>query len=272
MATAIQTVTVAEAVADELRRRLFAGDYPPGTALRDTELAVEFEAARPTVRAAVQHLVASGLLERGRGRSATVPVFAPGDVVDLYRVRESLELAAVRLVVENAASLTAMEQAVTALRSLPKHASWRRIANAEIEFHRALFATSGSPRLSRAFDLVADEFRLLVAQLRPEGRDPELAAAEHGELLLVLRVGRIRPATAAWRAHLAEARLLVLRLLGDGRVGPSAHADESAHPDGSAHPGSSAQREPSARTPRQQPPDPGEPTVKTRPNRSRRRR
>jgi DNA-binding GntR family transcriptional regulator len=238
-------------VADELRRRLLAGEYQPGSPLRDTTLAAEFDAARPTVRAAVQHLVANGLLQRGRGRSATVPVFTTEDAVDLYRVRESLELAAVRLVVERACSLTPMEQAVIALRNLPKQTSRHGIADAEIEFHSALFVSAGSPRLARAFDTVADELRLLVAQLHPLSRDSEEVTSEHAELLLHLRAGRIRPAVAAWRAHLDEAQQVVLRALADRR--PARSQPGSANPSGAnpastdsthANPGHSQPRRP----------------------------
>ena len=40
----IEPVSVAEAVANELRRRLLAGEYPGGKELRDTELTEEFGA------------------------------------------------------------------------------------------------------------------------------------------------------------------------------------------------------------------------------------
>src|SRR5258708_1329494 len=67
----IETVSVADAVANELRRRLLAGEYPGGKELRDTELTEEFGAARPTIRAAVQMLVAAGLLKLHLGPCST---------------------------------------------------------------------------------------------------------------------------------------------------------------------------------------------------------
>ena len=81
---------MADAVADELRHRLLAGHYRGGEQLRDTELSAEFGVARPTVRAAVQMLVADGLLVRGRGRSAEVRSFTAEDAVDLYRLRRPM--------------------------------------------------------------------------------------------------------------------------------------------------------------------------------------
>src|SRR3954451_20944144 len=110
----LQITTVADAVASELRRRLLAGDYHGGQELRDTELSEQFGAARPTVRAAVQMLVADGLLERGRGRSARVRSFTAADAVDLYRLRRPIQFAAVRLVIEDKRPLDAVGAASAA--------------------------------------------------------------------------------------------------------------------------------------------------------------
>src|SRR5260370_39560028 len=115
----IEPVSVAEAVANELRRRLLTGQYPGGKELRDTELTEEFGAARPTIRAAVQMLVADGLLERGRGRSARVRSFTAFDAVDLYRLRRPIELAAVRLIIEGNRPLTAIGTAPSPFAPLP---------------------------------------------------------------------------------------------------------------------------------------------------------
>src|SRR5689334_8285730 len=105
----VETVTVADAVADELRRRLLTGQYQGGEQLRDTELAQEFGVARPTVRAAVQMLVADGLLERGRGRSAQVRSFTAEDAIDLYRLRRPVEAVAVEMVVAQIRPLDGVE-------------------------------------------------------------------------------------------------------------------------------------------------------------------
>jgi DNA-binding GntR family transcriptional regulator len=107
----LETITVADAVVAELRRRLLAGEYAGGEELRDTDLTLEFGAARPTVRAAVQTLVADGLLERGRGRSARVRSFTAADAVDLYRLRRPIELAAVRLVLQDQPPLDRVHRA-----------------------------------------------------------------------------------------------------------------------------------------------------------------
>ena len=83
----IEPVSVAEAVANELRRRLLAGEYPGGKELRDTELTEEFGAARPTIRAAVQMLVADGLLEATDDVIVLVAVWVDPNASDETAVR-----------------------------------------------------------------------------------------------------------------------------------------------------------------------------------------
>src|SRR6266704_3927264 len=173
----IEAVSVADAVANELRRRLLAGEYPGGKELRDTELTEEFGAARPTVRAAVQMLVADGLLERGRGRSARVRAFTANDAVDLYRLRRPIELAAVRLIIEGKRPLAEVKRALDGFIALPDEVSWDLVADRDIAFHRSVLAAAASPRLLRTFDSVGTELRLLVAQLRPAYRGAQELAA-----------------------------------------------------------------------------------------------
>ena len=209
----LQVVSVADAVANELRRRLLAGEYAAGQELRDTELADELGAARPTVRAAVQTLVADGLLERGRGRSARVRSFTAFDAVDLYRLRQPIEAAAVRLIIDQARPLAGLQSALDAFAALRDDVSWDVVADHDIAFHRAMFTAAGSPRLLRAFDGVAAELRLLIAQLRPAYRGARELAAEHAVLLRVLQAGQLSPAIEAWYEHLDSAERFFLDLI-----------------------------------------------------------
>ena len=209
----LQVVSVADAVANELRHRLLAGDYAAGQELRDTELADELGAARPTVRAAVQTLVADGLLERGRGRSARVRSFTAFDAVDLYRVRQPIEAAAVRLIIDQARPLAGLQSALDAFTALRDDVSWDVVADHDIAFHRAMFAAAGSPRLLRAFDGVAAELRLLIAQLRPAYHGAHELAAEHAALLRALQAGQLSPAIEAWYEHLDIAERFFLDLI-----------------------------------------------------------
>ena len=209
----IQTVTVADAVADVLRRRLLSGHYRGGEQLRDTELSQEFGVARPTVRAAVQMLVADGLLQRGRGRSAAVRSFTAEDAIDLYRLRRPIEAVAVQMVVSQARPLDSVEAAAHAFAALSEDVSWDVVADHDVAFHRAVFVAAGSVRLLRTFDAVSAELRLLIAQLRPAYDSVSDLAQEHELLLVALRSGNVQQAKVAWNEHFDDSERFFLDLI-----------------------------------------------------------
>ena len=195
------TTTVVDAVAAALRGRLLDGVLPPGQVLRDTVLAEEFGVARPTVRAAVQVLVAEGLIERDRGRSARVPVISPADVSDLYTARAAIELAAIDLVERRAPSLEPLEIALARLQRIGPAAQWREAVDADVAFHEALVATAGSARLLAMFATLANETRLIIAMQRSMYESVDDLVDEHRRMLGALKRKRYDACRRLLREH-----------------------------------------------------------------------
>ena len=184
------STSVVEAVAVALRRQLLDGTRRRGDVLRDTALVEEFGVARPTIRAAVQALVADGLLVRDRGRSARVPYFDDGEVADLYLARRTVEFAALDLIGERKPSLDRLADATDRLGGLSPNASWQEVADLDVDFHRCLVAAAGSQRLSRLFEGLANESRLLIAFQQPRYDSIAALAAEHVPIFEALRTRR----------------------------------------------------------------------------------
>jgi len=61
----IAAVSIVEAIAADLRSRVFSGELGSGEALTETDVASTYEVARPTAKASIEKLVAEGLLDRG---------------------------------------------------------------------------------------------------------------------------------------------------------------------------------------------------------------
>jgi DNA-binding GntR family transcriptional regulator len=204
-ARALQVVSTLDALSDSLRRRLLEGELEPGTALGEVELASEYGVARPTARAAIQALVAEGLLRREPNRSARVPELTADDVRDLFYVREALELQVVSTLVERQLRPPAAEEAVLRLERLPRRAPWDEVVEADVDFHTALVEAAGSPRLERMYDTLQSEIRLCLVQLKPAYDDSAKVAAEHRELLEAIANGPKRTALRLMSEHLAMA-------------------------------------------------------------------
>ena len=201
----LRPVSLIDAVASSVRERVVAGEFAPGTQLREIELAAEYGVARPTVRAALQHLVLTGLLRREANRSAFVPELSPGDIADLFSMRALIEIEAVRRLAKATAPTGRAEQAVRRLERFTENASWSDVVEADLEFHRSLVAATESPRLLRLFELLEDEIRLSIAQLRPAYASPTDLAREHRRLLTVIETGTATEAVRLMQQHLDQA-------------------------------------------------------------------
>lgn len=196
----VGTSTVVDAAAETLREQLLGGAFAPGQVLRDTALAEEFGIARPTLRAAVQALVADGLLVRTRGRSAQVREFSPADIADLYDARTVVEVAAVDRIERSPSLIRLVDDAMRAFEKADTN-SWRAVVDADVAFHRSIVQAGGSPRLLAMFDALAAETRLAIALQRSLYEDAEELLREHRGIVNALKRHRFDAARKKLRAH-----------------------------------------------------------------------
>jgi DNA-binding GntR family transcriptional regulator len=76
-----------DAIHDELRDRICLLHYPPGTVLREGELAAEFGISRTPIREILQRLAFAGLVEARNGVGTIVTAFDFAELKDIYEMR-----------------------------------------------------------------------------------------------------------------------------------------------------------------------------------------
>lgn len=208
--SSLGVVGVVDAVTARLRLRILSGDLRSGTPVTEASVSETYAVARPSAKAAIEQLVAAGLLVRTAHRSARVVWIDPRTVRDVYRTRTRLEsaalreLAEIRLVPQRAIDANAE---LLAMAPGPDPAT----VDPDLRFHTALIDALESERTERMYRSVLDEARMCMAQV--QGRkllDAADIAAQHAEILDALREGDAERATSILRAHLssAEARLV----------------------------------------------------------------
>lgn len=83
-------------VYEHLFRAIIYGDLAPNTLLSESELAKQLESSRTPVREALLMLEGEGLVKRYPGRGYLVTEITPQDVDEIFELRTTLELMALR--------------------------------------------------------------------------------------------------------------------------------------------------------------------------------
>jgi GntR family transcriptional regulator, transcriptional repressor for pyruvate dehydrogenase complex len=216
--------TAYEQVAERIRAAILDRSLDADSRLpAERELAQQFGVSRTTVREALRHLQAQGLLAT-KGR--TSPMLPAHPDAALARFREALghvaklrnvslhELLELRLAIETAALVRAA-QAPVAKHLLDARAALDAMASgdvtqeafyeADIAFHAALVAASGNEALRLVMLAVKDTIRLYLqetmqgrsfAKVRPKVME------EHRKLLSAIEKGNVKVVTELLRTHL----------------------------------------------------------------------
>ena len=198
-------VGVVDAVTAQLRGRILSGDIRSGAPLTEAAVSQMFAVARPSAKAAIEQLVAAGLLVRTAHRSARVVGIDSATVRDVYRTRTRLESAALR---DLAVTRTVPQAALDAndeILGMPPGPDPATV-DPDLRFHTALIDALDSERTGRMYRSVLDEVRLCMAQV--QGRrllDASVIAAQHADILDAVASGEGQRAAELLEAHLSSA-------------------------------------------------------------------
>lgn len=147
----LRTVSIADALTDDLRSKVLDGAFPPGSTITETDIAANYGVSRPTAKAAIVSLVHSGLLRREANKPAFVPRLTRGDVEDLYFVRINIEASVVGYLAEMGIIPQGASKAVARLAEIDHDALPSAFVAADLAFHRSLVDAAESPRLSTLY-------------------------------------------------------------------------------------------------------------------------
>jgi DNA-binding GntR family transcriptional regulator len=200
-----------QSVLERLRAAILDGELRAGQKLVETDLAERFGTSRGPIREAVRELVREGLAVEIPRRGNVVSTLTARDLAEVYGVREALEAAAVRQVVEraDAAALDELGRHLDAF----ERADGDYLVNSahDLAFHRALVAFAGNERMTAINEQMLTQTAHLL-RAAAEG-NPTLQSAMrpsvHRDILAALRARDGDAAAAAVAAHYrtAEQRL-----------------------------------------------------------------
>ncbi|MCS7316440.1 MAG: GntR family transcriptional regulator [Bryobacterales bacterium] len=204
-----------------IQQQILAGRLTAGTAISEVALARQIGVSRTPVREAIGQLVAEGFLERIPGRGVVVVQPTREDLIELYELREALEVYAVGKVARHrpsSAELGVLREACDEIRRMAdrlRHSGRERLNDAEMQaflatdlkFHMLLLRLAGNRRIMK---VVADT-RLLtrIFSYRREGHDAgqlESIHRYHSQVLDAVQAGDPELAMERLREHIHVSR------------------------------------------------------------------
>lgn len=197
--------STAERVADVLRRRITEGDLLPGSRLPEEQLVAVLRVSRNTLRESFRLLTHEGLLVHELHRGVFVRVLDEDDLVDLYRLRRTVECAVVRsLTALDPADLQPLADDVAAAERAVADGDWRAVGTADMRFHAHLVGLAGSRRLDEVTARLLAELRLAFSAVASPERLHAPYVGRNRELVAMLERGQVEPAARALDAYLDD--------------------------------------------------------------------
>ena len=212
--------TVVESATEELRRRILAGEFRAGEALRQDALAEEFGISRIPLRESFRQLAAEGLVTIHPHRGAVVSTLSTEEIAELFDLRAMLEPDLMRRAVPRMGENTLAEAAriLSDYAAAIDRADLNAWGELNTEYHLALYRPAGRPQtLALARALLANTDRYTRLQLAAGGT--ERAKAEHAELLALCRRGAAEEAARFTHQHVREVKGDLLRLIAAAEAG-----------------------------------------------------
>lgn len=210
-----------------LRRLILDGTLPPGTELKQAELARTFDVSRTPLREAFRMLQEEGLIEADVNARGRVTGFDADELDAVYAARIMLEGLGVRITAGRLSRSEAQDASAQLhdMERSPQGEDPDAWAEAHRRFHSLLTARSGAP-LARSMASYAERSERHVRAVQLSHPDSfERGRQEHYDLFVAVLGGDGEQASRLAASHLSRTALSVMA---DSAPGHDAYAVQAA--------------------------------------------
>ncbi|MFN3825749.1 MAG: GntR family transcriptional regulator [Pseudorhodobacter sp.] len=228
--------TLAEQIADGLRRDILLGKLKPGARIKERDSSADLGVSRTPLREAIRILASEGLVMLRPSRSPVVADPSLKEITDDLVVMNTLEILGARLACMNATSeeISTIEAQHQEMLRLSDSADSVTYFEADMTFHRQITAASHNNALIDTHGAYMARLwrpRFLAASLR---RDRPRVLRQHGDIVRGLRMRDIVLVSAEIESHMRHLVLNITDIYETQNRGqtPPDPAPEAAEEDG----------------------------------------
>jgi DNA-binding GntR family transcriptional regulator len=187
------------------------GDFKPGQALVESELASQLGVSRAPIREALQILNTEGVVKIVPYHGAIVRKLTKRDIEELYSLRTLLETFAVRQILDQKDPDTpaVLKQYYERMLNAAEQGDLKSLNEIDREFHDALIELSGNQLLVLLWNTVAMRVRQVMALLNMRNEDLKQVAYNHQPIVDAIAAWDEENAIALIEQHVAASGELI---------------------------------------------------------------
>lgn len=151
-----------------LRKDILQGKLRQGEKLTEQQICDEYNVSRTPVREAFRQLELEGFIETIPNRGAFVVGFSKQDIHDMYELRKSYELLAVKWAIERISKeeFEKLEEAFEFMEFYTQKKDYEKMLNINMNFHELIYKASHNRMLYH----ILSSYQLYIKQSRTSGR------------------------------------------------------------------------------------------------------
>jgi DNA-binding GntR family transcriptional regulator len=186
-----------------IQRKIFSGELRAGKAVSELSLAKELGTSRTPIREALGQLVGEGLLEQTPNRGVVVVEFGRRDLVELFELREALEVFAVGRAALKSFRNSDLERLQTLAdeilvlkngldrsgREALSSSQLQQFIRSDMGFHTLLIRMAENPRISKVINDTRLLIRIFATRGLPKVAELESIYEHHSAVLQAVRQG-----------------------------------------------------------------------------------
>jgi DNA-binding GntR family transcriptional regulator len=193
-----------------LRKDILQGKLRQGEKLTEQQICDEYNVSRTPVREAFRQLELEGFIETIPNRGAFVVGFSPQDIQDMYELRKSYEVLAVKWAIERITKeeYEKLEEAFEFMEFYTQKQDMEKMLNINMNFHELIYRASHNRMLYH----ILSSYQLYIKQSRSQSRSDVSSGyldeilAEHKAIFEAFKNKDVEAGITAVSRHLDNAK------------------------------------------------------------------
>lgn len=211
--------TLGMIVREELRSALMAGRFQPGQKLTIRAVAGALNVSLTPAREALYNLMAEGILESGANGTIFVPKLNEEQIIELTKIRITLEGLAAREALDHLTSADIAE--LTAINTLVCEADaegdYAKLMKQNWQFHFGIYGPSNMPSLLRIIESCWLKMGSYLNVIYPDYRELGQGLENHRQILNALETRDADELCAAIRNDIEQSSACLIEMIKAGK-------------------------------------------------------